>query len=46
MHGTFHTLQEFLLHTKSVTYVIIVLILLGMVGFWLFLSERDEDLYK
>jgi nitrogen regulatory protein PII-like uncharacterized protein len=40
---TIHTLQEFMLHTKNITYVIIVAALLGITGFWLFLNGRDED---
>lgn len=43
MDGMFNTLQEFMAHTESVTYVLIVIILLGMLGFWNFLVERDED---
>ena len=40
---TIYTLHEFMLHTKSVTYVLIVAALLGITGFWLFLTERDEE---
>jgi hypothetical protein len=43
MDGIYHTLQEFMAHTESVTYILIVIILLVMVGFWNFLVERDED---
>ena len=43
MNGVFHTLQEFMTHTEGVTYLLIVAILLGMWGFWTFLTERDED---
>jgi len=43
MDGTFHTLQEFMTHTEGVTYILIVVILLCMLGFWNFLVERDED---
>jgi len=43
MDNVFYTLQEFLAHTKGVSYILIVLILLGMLGFWNFLVERDED---
>lgn len=46
MDGNFHTLQEFMTYTKGVTYVLIVAILLGMLGFWNFLVERDEDIYE
>ncbi len=40
---TFLTLQDFMTHTKSVTYVLIVVILFAMLGFWYFLVERDDD---
>ncbi|MDF1591551.1 MAG: hypothetical protein P1P89_08575 [Desulfobacterales bacterium] len=43
MDGSFYTLQEFMTHTEGVTYVLIVVILLGMLGFWNFLVERDQD---
>jgi len=43
MENVFYTLQDFLAHTKGVSYILIVLILLGMLGFWNFLVERDED---
>lgn len=37
------TLHEFMLHTKAVLYILVVTILAGYVGFWAFLTERDED---
>ena len=40
---TIYTLHEFMLHTKNVTYVLIVAALLGITGFWLFLTERDDE---
>ena len=40
---TIHTLQDFMLHTKNVTYVLIVAALVGITGFWVFLTGRDED---
>ena len=43
MDGPFHTLQEFMTHTENVTYILIVVILLGLLGFWIFLVERDEN---
>lgn len=43
MDSAFYTLQEFMAHTKSITYILIVMILFGMLGFWYFLVERDED---
>ena len=43
MDNTFFTLQEFMIHTKGVTYVLMVVILFAMLGFWHFLVERDDD---
>ncbi len=46
MDGIFYTLQEFMTHTEGVTYILVIAILLGMLGFWNFLVDRDEDIYK
>ncbi len=43
MEGVIYTLQDFMLHTKSVTYIIMVGILIGMPAFWLYLTGRDEE---
>jgi hypothetical protein len=43
MDGIFYTLQDFLTYTKGVTYILIVAILFVMLGFWRFLTGRDED---
>ncbi len=43
MDNIFYTLQDFLTHTKGIVYILIVLILLGMLGFWNFLTGRDDD---
>jgi len=32
----FHTLQEFYLHTKGITYILMAATLIGITGFWLF----------
>jgi hypothetical protein len=40
---TIHTLQEFMLHTKNITYLLIIAALVGITGFWLFLNGRDDD---
>ena len=40
---TIHTLQEFMLHTKNITYVLIVAALVGIAGFWRFLTDRDDE---
>lgn len=43
MEEIYHTLHEYLLHTESITYLIIVVWLIGIIGFVRFLTERDED---
>ncbi len=43
MNDTLFTLQEFMLHTENVTYIILGLSLFAVLGFWLFLTGRDED---
>ena len=43
MDGVFYTLQDLFAYTKGVTYILIVAILVSMVGFWRFLTGRDED---
>ena len=43
MENTIHTLQEYMLHTESITYVIIVAALIGITFFYRFLTERDDD---
>ena len=43
MENTFYTLQDFMLHTKGVAYLLMGAVVLGMLGFWLYLSGRDED---
>ena len=40
---TIQTLHDFMLHTKNIVYILIVAALLGITGFWLFLTDRDED---
>lgn len=37
------TLQEFMLHTKNIIYVLIVLGLLALPAFWRFLNGRDKE---
>ena len=43
MDGSFVTLHDFMLHTESITYILIVAALIGITGFWVFLSGSDED---
>ena len=43
MEGLFYTLQDFFAYTKGIIYILIVVTLFAMLGFWLFLTGRDED---
>jgi hypothetical protein len=43
MDQVFYTLQDFLTHTESVTYLLVIATLVGMTLFWLFLNGKDED---
>ena len=43
MEGIFYTLHDFFAYTKGVIYILIVATLFAMLGFWLFLTGRDED---
>lgn len=43
MENIYYTLQDYLTHTKGVAYILIVIILIGMLCFWKFLTGKDED---
>ena len=43
MENTIHTLQEYMLHTETITYLIIVAALIGITFFYRFLTDRDDD---
>ncbi len=43
MEESIHTLQEYMFHTESITYILIIGALLGFTFFYLFLSQRDDD---
>jgi hypothetical protein len=43
MDQVFYTLQDFLTHTESVTYLLVIGTLVGMTLFWLFLTGNDDD---
>ena len=43
MDTIFYTLHDFFTHTKAVVYILIVLALFALAGFWSFLTERDQD---
>ncbi len=40
---TIHTLQDFMLHTKNIIYILIVMALVAMPLFWKFLNGKDEE---
>jgi hypothetical protein len=40
---TIHTLQEFMLHTKNIIYILMVIALVAMPVFWKFLNGDDKD---
>ncbi len=40
---TINTLQDFMLHTKNIIYILIVLALVAMPAFWKFLTGGDEE---
>ena len=43
MEQAFYTLRDFMVHTKAVVYVMMGIWLIGVVGFWRFLTGRDDD---
>ncbi len=43
MEGILHTLHEFMVYTEWITYILIVISLFGITGFWLFLTGGDEE---
>ena len=43
MEGTIHTLQDYMLHTESITYILILGALVGITFFYRFLTDRDDD---
>ncbi len=40
---TFNNLHEFMLFTKGAAYIVVGVMILGILGFWLYLTSRDED---
>ena len=43
MENTIHTLQDYMLHTESITYIIIVAALIGITFSYRFLTDRDDE---
>jgi len=42
MEPTLYTLQDFMTHSKSITYLVMAGILIALPLFWCFLTGRDE----
>ncbi len=38
----FNTLQDLMLHNKSITYVLMGVVLICFIGFWRFLTDKEE----
>jgi hypothetical protein len=43
MSGEIHTLQEFMLQTKGILYLLAIAFFIGFVSFWKFLHGRETD---
>lgn len=43
MGETIFTLHEFMLHTETITYIIMVIALLAILAFWIFLTKLDDE---
>ena len=46
MEQIFYCLHDFMVHTKSLTYIGMGLGLIVLLGFYLFLTGRDEPIRK
>ena len=42
MERVFYSLQDFMLYSKSITYIVMGIVLIALPLFWRFLSGRDE----
>jgi hypothetical protein len=45
MAHVFYTLQEFLLFTKGAAYYLMGASLLAILGYWLFITGRDDETF-
>ncbi len=43
MDNSFYVLHDFLVYTKGAAYILMGVMLLGILGFWLYITGRDED---
>ncbi len=46
METIFYSLHDFMIATKTVTYIFMGLGLIGLLGFWLFLTGREDPIRK
>lgn len=42
MESAFYTLQDFMLHSKNITYIVMAVVLIALPLFWRFLTGRDR----
>ena len=43
MENHFYTLYSFMVYAKGAAYYLMGVMVLGILGFWLFITGRDED---
>ena len=43
MEGSIQTLQDYMFHTESITYILIVVALIAITLFYHFLTDRDDE---
>jgi hypothetical protein len=43
MDNAFYTLQDFMLHTEGVSYLLMAVALGFITFYWFFIAERDDD---
>lgn len=43
MENQFCTLHDFLVYTKGAAYILMGVSVLGILGFWLYITGRDEE---
>ncbi|MFW6054421.1 MAG: sulfate respiration complex protein HmcD [Thermodesulfobacteriota bacterium] len=43
METHYHTLYDFLFNTKGLAYILMGVMLVCLVGFWYFLTAREDD---
>ena len=41
----FHTMHDFMVFTKGAVYYLMGVAILGILGFWLYLTGRDEETF-